>query len=133
MSKCALCKTSLKDDEINVCDKCRLDFLNFKQQLAEKDKEIEEYKTQIKEFCGTKLAKLIDKKEQELRHQICNEIFKELQENVDCYFEERKCNSPHSQLPYIWFNEIRFRKFLNKIEQGEQAKESMNADTKRTE
>lgn len=42
MSKCALCKTSLKDDEINVCDKCRLDFLNFKQQLSEKDKEIEE-------------------------------------------------------------------------------------------
>ena len=44
MSKCALCKTSLKDDEINVCDKCRLDFLNFKQQRSEKDKEIEKLK-----------------------------------------------------------------------------------------
>lgn len=44
MSKCALCKTSLKDDEINVCDKCRLDFLNFKQQRSEKDKEIKRLK-----------------------------------------------------------------------------------------
>ena len=42
MSRCALCKTNLKDDETNVCDRCRLDFLEFKQQLAKKDKEIEE-------------------------------------------------------------------------------------------
>lgn len=42
-------------------------------------------------------------------------IFEELQENVDCYFEIRQCNSPHTQHDYIWFNEIRFRKFLETL------------------
>ena len=43
------------------------------------------------------------------------QIFKELQENVDCYFEIRQCNSPHTQHDYIWFNERRFRWFLEKL------------------
>lgn len=55
-----------------------------------------------------------------IRRQLCDKIFKELQENTDCYFEEKECNSPHSPLPYIWFNEIRFRKFLDQIAKGEE-------------
>ena len=78
MSKCALCKTSLKDYEINVCDKCRLDFLNFEQQLAEKDKEIEYlrernfYKVSLKdEECLGVYPKNMEKI---IRHQVCDEI-----------------------------------------------------------
>ena len=71
------------------------------------------------EAMEVKVAGVTKEKIQEIRKQVCDEIFKELQENTDCYFEERECNSPHSQLPYIWFNEIRFRKFLDQIEKGE--------------
>lgn len=89
----------------------------LKKQLSEKDREIKELKMSVL-FEQEHKNKALDELKQ-LRKQICDEIFEELQENVDCYFEERKCNSPHSQLPYIWFNEIRFRKFLKQIEEGE--------------
>lgn len=87
---------------------------SLQQQLTEKDKEIERLKKNMEFDTAYYVKELVN-----VRKQVCDEIFKELQENVDCYFEERKCNSPHSQLPYIWFNEMRFRKFLNQIEQGD--------------
>ena len=90
-------------------------------RIKERDeiqKELETWKNKVfkKEV---KLTGVTKEKIQEIRKQVCDEIFKELQENTDCYFEERECNSSHSQLPYIWFNEIRFRKFLDQIAKGE--------------
>ena len=89
----------------------------LEQRLAEKDKEIN--KLQQMAVIDMQAKEILELQVATIRKQVCDEIFKELQENTDCYFEERKCNSPHSQLPYIWFNEIRFRKFLDQIEQGE--------------
>ena len=79
-------------------------------EVAEKDKEIEEYKTQIKEFCGTKLAKLIDKKEQEIRKQVCDEIREQLQMN-----EQNTCENTAFGVYYDYLKEI-----LDQIEKGEE-------------
>lgn len=87
----------------------------LKEQLAEKDEEIEEYKTQIKEFCGTKLAKLIDKKEQEIRKQVCDEIREKLP-----YYEY---SFQEPEVPRVNVIEIRDIEFI--LDQIEQAKESM--------
>ena len=86
----------------------------LKEQLAKKDKEVEQLRKNMEFDTAYYIKELVN-----IRKQVCEKIFEEIQENVDCYFEERKYNSPHSQLPYIWFNEIRFRKFLDQIEKGE--------------
>ena len=138
MSKCALCKTSLKDDEINVCDKCRLDFLNFKQQLSEKDKEIKRLKyllldkenkstffeqlynqtiedAKIVKDCGsfTALNKII-------RKQVCDEI-REMA--LDYYYFQGDAEKFDGNLYLISKFDLE-----NILDQIEQAKESMNED-----
>ena len=109
-----------KDNEINnlkelrkfeIEDKKELrenqlqEIIKLEKELAEKDKEIEEYKTQIKEFCGTKLVKLIDKKEQEIRKQVCDEIRNAIEV---------------AKLRYMWEGKsLEISKILDKTEKGE--------------
>ena len=91
MSKCALCKTSLKDDEINVCDKCRLDFLNFKQQLEKAEQELAFYQDEIKNrgTCGL-CEKLENKQIKELKEQLA-EKDKEIE-----YWQQQATNTTNA-------------------------------------
>lgn len=126
--RCPICKTSLKDEEMYVCDKCK----KLPQQLAEKDKEIKKLKcllldkenkatfweqiynqtiedNKILKNCGsfTALNKII-------RKQVCDKIRVKFNEYIKIFF----CFNP-STVDFINLNIDEVREFLDKIEQGE--------------
>lgn len=94
-------------------------------KLAESEERLELADCIINQYADKdkNYAQQLTEKEKEIRKQVCETIFEEVQENIDCYFEIRQCNSPHTQHDYIWFNEIRFRKFLDQIEQEKESLE----------
>ena len=107
--RCPICKTSLKDDEINVCDKCR----TLPYQLVEKDKELAELKDRLEYITGNEngIVRVFDITDhnKELRHQVCEEIRAKL----------KKCITPACGTYIVYYEAKNVEDTLDQIEQGE--------------
>ena len=94
----------------------------LKQQLAEKDKEIEKLNKTL-EMCKhierydigemfLENAKLIIEKRQ-FAIQKLEKVKEEMDLNGNSYCEIRQGTSPHNPTDYAWFNYVKFRNYLN--------------------
>ena len=54
--------------------------------------------------------------DRELVKKVCGKISIELENETETYCEIRQCNSPHYQGDYVWFNYVKFRKFIEQIQ-----------------
>lgn len=53
--------------------------------------------------------------DRELVKQVCEKISIELENETETYCEIRQCSSPHYQGDYVWFNYVKFRRFIAQI------------------
>lgn len=52
----------------------------------------------------------------ELVKEVCEKISIELENETETYCEIRQCSSPHYQGDFVWFNYVKFRKFIDQIQ-----------------
>ena len=119
MNRCIMCGKKLKNSEtrsgLEFCKVCE----KYENQLAEKDKEIEELKTSIDYWKNevfkkmeVKLVGVTKEKIQEIREQVCDEIRNAIDnENYELWGDNNRILSIQAKD----FNEI-----LDQIEKGEE-------------
>ena len=54
--------------------------------------------------------------DRELVKEVCEKISIELENETETYCEIRQCTSPHYQGDYVWFNYVKFRKFIDQLQ-----------------
>ena len=107
----------------NKCiENLKIKINKLKQQLAEKDKEIEKLNKTL-EMCKhierydigemfLENAKLIIEKRQ-FAIQKLEKVKEEMDLNGNSYCEIRQGTSPHNPTDYAWFNYVKFRNYLD--------------------
>lgn len=117
---------SIKVNNKKYYEKQKHIITELKQQLSEKDNEIEELKEHIKFLknkclneINVKLVNVTKEKMQEIRKQVCDMARKKIVE-ATCYDTEEEVRNVIYDL-----NASEALEILDQIEQGEQAKESM--------
>ena len=90
----------------------------LKQQLAEKDKEIEELKLKL-DIRAMNLQNINTERMEAVRNQTqlaiqeLEKVKEEMDLNGNSYCEIRQGTSPHNPTDYAWFNYVKFRNYLN--------------------
>ena len=54
--------------------------------------------------------------DKELIAKVLERVSKELENEAETYCEIRQCTSPYYQGDYVWFNYVKFRKFIDRIQ-----------------
>ena len=60
--------------------------------------------------------KLIHDHDKELVEKVLEKVSIELENETETYCEIKQCTSPHYQGDYVWFNYVKFRKFIDQIQ-----------------
>ena len=100
------------------------------QYMSSPIEDDEYYEYAIKQMCQDTIDKFIEQKDKmpsvpiksindhdrELVKEVCEKISIELENETETYCEIRQCTSPHYQGDYVWFNYVKFRKFIDQIQ-----------------
>ena len=93
----------------DICDECPF-------QDKETYKCILLPKYAITPFLQSCPLKSLHDHDKELIAKVLKTVSIELENETETYCEIRQCNSPHYQGDYVWFNYVKFRKFIDQIQ-----------------